>query len=239
MSHTADDADDAELISAATVLLLRDSADGPEVLMLKRNSKIAFGGAWVFPGGRVDPGDASGVFDRGADDAELATARRAAARECREEAGLDLRPDDLVTWSHWQPPAAPAMVSAGPRRRFSTWFFAGLAPDGEVRVDGGEIHEHRWLTPTAAMSLHRAGEIELIPPTWVTLLQLGAHRRALDALGWARDRTPPRFHTKHLPASPPILTWYPDVFHGGGGPDDEGPRHRLTMDPGGWIYEHR
>ncbi len=238
MSGPVDDADAAELISAATVLLLRDTDHGPEVLMLKRNSRIAFGGAWVFPGGRVDPADRDGSPGEHLGD-ELAVARRAAARECREEAGLDLRADDLVTWSHWQPPAAPAMITAGPRRRFSTWFFAGLAPDGEVRVDGGEIHEHRWLTPTAAMTLHRAGEIELIPPTWVTLLQLGAHTRAVEALSWARDQTPLRFHTRHLPASPPILTWHPDVFHGGGGPDDDGPRHRLTMDPGGWVYERR
>ena len=46
-------------IPAATVILLRDiDGDGkPEVLMLRKNSKIAFGGMWVFPGGRIDPED--------------------------------------------------------------------------------------------------------------------------------------------------------------------------------------
>ena len=46
-----------EPIDAATVVVARDSSNGVEVLMLRRNSKIYFGGMWVFPGGRVDPGD--------------------------------------------------------------------------------------------------------------------------------------------------------------------------------------
>jgi 8-oxo-dGTP pyrophosphatase MutT (NUDIX family) len=222
--------DDLELISAATVLLLRDADRGPEVLMLRRNSKIAFGGAWVFPGGRVDAAELD-------PDDEVGTARRAAVRECHEEAGLRVAAEDLVVWSHWQPPVASAMVSAGPRRRFSTWFFAVEAPHGDVRIDGGEIHEHRWLSADAAMRQHRAGEIELIPPTWVTLLQLGDHRSAADALAWASGRKPPRFHTQTIPGTPPILTWEPDVFHAGGGADDDGPRHRLRLDPNGWTYE--
>jgi len=41
-------------VAAATVVLLRDGDEGLETLMLRRNSKIAFGGMWVFPGGRVD-----------------------------------------------------------------------------------------------------------------------------------------------------------------------------------------
>ena len=43
---------------AATVVLLRDGDDGLEVLLARRSSKLAFhGGAWVFPGGRIDPDD--------------------------------------------------------------------------------------------------------------------------------------------------------------------------------------
>ncbi|MCA9736835.1 MAG: NUDIX domain-containing protein, partial [Gemmatimonadetes bacterium] len=44
---------------AATVVLVRDRADGPEVLLLRRTRSSGFvPGAWVFPGGRVDAGDA-------------------------------------------------------------------------------------------------------------------------------------------------------------------------------------
>ena len=67
-------------IPAATVVLLRDQPDGMEVLMLKKNSKIAFGGMWVFPGGRIDAEDGADT-----EDGEQ-RARIAAAREAMEEA---------------------------------------------------------------------------------------------------------------------------------------------------------
>ena len=54
---------DGEAIPAATVILLRDTPAGVETLMLRRNSKLAFGGMWVFPGGRVDPTDHEGAVD--------------------------------------------------------------------------------------------------------------------------------------------------------------------------------
>jgi 8-oxo-dGTP pyrophosphatase MutT (NUDIX family) len=53
---------DPELVpvrDAATVMLLRDGAEGIEVCMLRRNLNSDFvGGAYVFPGGAVDPDDA-------------------------------------------------------------------------------------------------------------------------------------------------------------------------------------
>ena len=62
---------------AATLVLLRDSPDGPEVLLVQRNPQQSFmGGAWVFPGGALHP-----------DDADLAAA---AVRELTEEAGIAL-----------------------------------------------------------------------------------------------------------------------------------------------------
>jgi 8-oxo-dGTP pyrophosphatase MutT (NUDIX family) len=52
----------AEILSprpAATVMTLRDCDEGYEILMLRRNLKSDFvGGAYVFPGGGVDPADA-------------------------------------------------------------------------------------------------------------------------------------------------------------------------------------
>jgi 8-oxo-dGTP pyrophosphatase MutT (NUDIX family) len=45
---------------AATLLLLRDTAAGFEVLMITRHAETVFaGGAAVFPGGRLDPEDAA------------------------------------------------------------------------------------------------------------------------------------------------------------------------------------
>ena len=76
----------SELIPAATVVVMRDGDRGLESLMLRKNSKVAFGGMWVFPGGRIDEEDTA--FDRNGDRDELATAAVAAAREAVEEASV-------------------------------------------------------------------------------------------------------------------------------------------------------
>jgi 8-oxo-dGTP pyrophosphatase MutT (NUDIX family) len=52
-------ADPAPVRPAATIVLLRDGDGGPEALLLKRLHSAGFvPGAYVFPGGRVDPSDA-------------------------------------------------------------------------------------------------------------------------------------------------------------------------------------
>ena len=76
-------------IPAATVVVMRDVAGGPpEILMVERSRAMAFaGGAMVFPGGRVDPGDRALAALIGRDDDDGA-GRIAAVREAIEEAGL-------------------------------------------------------------------------------------------------------------------------------------------------------
>ena len=50
--------------AASTLILLRDAADGVEVLMLKRHGlSETLGGAFVFPGGKVDAEDAARGVD--------------------------------------------------------------------------------------------------------------------------------------------------------------------------------
>ena len=45
-------------VLASTVLLLRQSASEPEVLLLKRNSNARnMADVWMFPGGKVDDDD--------------------------------------------------------------------------------------------------------------------------------------------------------------------------------------
>jgi glyoxylase-like metal-dependent hydrolase (beta-lactamase superfamily II)/8-oxo-dGTP pyrophosphatase MutT (NUDIX family) len=87
---------------AATVVLLRPGPHGPEALLLQRSPAAAFlGGAYVFPGGALEPADADPRVARrvrGLDDAaasvRLGLERGglaywiAAVRECFEEAGI-------------------------------------------------------------------------------------------------------------------------------------------------------
>ena len=80
-------------IPAATLVLMRDSPAGgpPELLMVERAANMEFaGGALVFPGGRVDPGDHAvaandALVNLGLEDA---AARIAAIRETIEEVGI-------------------------------------------------------------------------------------------------------------------------------------------------------
>jgi len=216
-----------EPLPAATVIPIRDGIQGLEALMLRRNSKIAFGGMWVFPGGRVDAADC----DPARPGDELATARRAAVREAREETGLVFGPEALLPYSHWTPPpVAP--------RRYLTWFFLAPAPGGAVVVDGGEIREHRWIRPSEALERQRAGEIELAPPTWVTLYELLRPRTVAECLTAVRTREPERFETR-IAVGPdgPTALWHGDAGYESGDANAAGTRHRLRMRVGGWSYE--
>jgi 8-oxo-dGTP pyrophosphatase MutT (NUDIX family) len=48
---------------ASTVILLRDGSGGLEVYLQRRHAGMSFGGAWVFPGGRIDEADADPAVD--------------------------------------------------------------------------------------------------------------------------------------------------------------------------------
>ncbi|MCD6044469.1 MAG: fold metallo-hydrolase, partial [Burkholderiales bacterium] len=82
---------------AATLALLRDSANGPEVLMLQRTKEAVFlGGAYVFPGGALDVADAGARIARRVIDPPPSDSLPyyvAAIRECFEEAGILLACD--------------------------------------------------------------------------------------------------------------------------------------------------
>ena len=209
-------------IPAATVVLVRDGDHGLETLMLRRNRQGMFAGMWVFPGGRVDDDDGL----------EEAGARRAAARETLEEADLVIDPFALVPFAHWTPPPiAP--------KRFATWFFLAPAPGGSVAVDGREIHEHIWVTPAAAMKRRDAGEIELAPPTFVTLHWLSQFVDVASALEDAAKGPVEFFSTKVMKASSgePVAVWHGDVAYKGEDIDAAGARHRLAMVRDAWTYE--
>jgi 8-oxo-dGTP pyrophosphatase MutT (NUDIX family) len=213
---------------AATVILLRDSPAGLETLMLHRNTKLAFaGGAWVFPGGKVEPED----FDPGRPDDTQIAARNAAVREAQEEADLSVDAEALVPFAHWLPPAiAP--------KRFATWFFLAPTPAGEVTIDGSEIHGHAWMRPGIALERRDALEIELIPPTWVTLHWLSQFATMDDAAAAARASDIEYFETHFFPCEGGVVSmWAQDAGYAANDPDVPGARHRLWMLDSGWRYE--
>ena len=204
---------------SATVLPLRERR-GLEVLLVRRRASLAFhGGAWVFPGGRVAPADQAG-------DA-LASARHAAVREAREEAGFELDPGALVPFAHWTTPE-------GRPKRFATWFFATAAPDAPVRVDGGEIVDARWWPVGEALAARDRGEIALPPPTFVSLAQLRAAR--LEEALAPREVEP--ILPRPVAVDGGVCSLYPgDAGYAEARLEAPGPRHRAWLVDPRWRYE--
>lgn len=213
------------IVPAATVILLRDTSAGPETLMLRKNSKIAFGGMWVFPGGRVDDEDVPGG-------AEEERARAAAVREAAEEASLSVAPETLVCFSHWTPP--PIDI-----RRFSTWFFVARAPAEEVTIDDGEITESQWIRPVDALAKQRSKEIELVPPTYVTLHYLAGQENVDQALRGIVPKSGPRRYVTQITKSDEgmVVLWEGDAGYATLDASVAGPRHRLTMTKEGFAFD--
>jgi 8-oxo-dGTP pyrophosphatase MutT (NUDIX family) len=157
---------------AATIILLRGGAAALEVLLVRRNPAARFmGGAWVFPGGAVDPSEGTGE----------GALRAAALRELGEEAGITVaNPDELVPFARWITPAEVKI-------RFDTWFFLAPAPPGaNATVDGREVVDARWYEPARALAAARNGELLLVFPTIKQLEQLARFASAGALLEHAR-----------------------------------------------------
>ncbi|MGZ5958301.1 MAG: NUDIX hydrolase, partial [Myxococcaceae bacterium] len=165
---------------AASVMVLRDSDAGPEVLLVERNPEARFmGGAWVFPGGAVHAEDAGPAA--------------AATRELAEEAGIAVGDsEELVPFSRWITPAEVEI-------RFDTWFFVVESPPGAEGVcDGQECVDLRWLTPAAALDAYGRDELLLVFPTIKHLQQLAEFDSVPHALEQAGLR-------KVQPVQPRVL----------------------------------
>lgn len=211
-----------------------------QTVLLRRDTGLTFaGGLWVWPGGRIDPADH--IAPDGGDSPLPAgdplgaleqTARRAAAREAMEEAGLVVNPDTLVWFAHFTPPI-------GPRRRYATFFFASRAAGDEViSPDGYEVHEHRWLRPDEALDLCREGDIGLSPPTWIVLEWLRGYRTADDALVALGSQPPQWCVTRFANVDGGTVALYAgDAGYDTSDAGVPGARHRLWMLSDGWRYE--
>ncbi len=215
-------------IPAATVVLLRDGADGVEVLMLHKNSKIAFGGMWVSPGGKIDPEDypEDGNLD--------AAAHTAAQRETAEEAGLELDPSAFVQFAHWTPPPSTPV-------RFATYFFAAAAPTtGDVAIDDGEIKNFAWMRPADALARHDKGEIDLAPPTWITLHHISLYSPSATVIEHFKSQDVKVYetHVGKAAAGHRVAMWAGDAGYDATDADAPGDRHRLVMAEGGFTFEN-
>jgi 8-oxo-dGTP pyrophosphatase MutT (NUDIX family) len=117
--------------------------------------------------------DRQALLDRSVSLAEL-LARR----------GLVVRSDLLRAWARWITPVVEP-------RRFDARFFVAALPAGQRTRDvSGEATAVAWIEPAAALAAGRAGEIQLWPPTAVSLAELAASRDVGTALSGPRQVLP-------------------------------------------------
>lgn len=158
---------------AASILVWRDGPNGPELLMGRRHKALRFmPDVMVFPGGRVDPGDAAAPAASELRPEVLAALSRvgtprlaracavAAARELREETGLSLGdPPELSVLDY----LCRAVTPIGRPMRFNARFL--IAPASAVRgtiVGSGELEELAFYSAPAAREARMASITEMI-----------------------------------------------------------------------------
>ena len=196
-----------EARAAATVMLIRDSGDGIEVLVVHRRPRGFFGGLTVFPGGAVDPVDASGLANDVVTGNHLDQEFRVAAlRELAEETGLalsidgvvsapDRRGEDLLSTlgtlrvrldgsaltlvSRWVTP------EEAPTRYDTRFYVVGVDDTPEVRIDRDELVGHMWVAPEDALAMYAEGTWEMFLPTVAHLRWLERRPTVDDAVAAA------------------------------------------------------
>lgn len=86
-------------------------------------------------------------------------------------------------------PFAQVVTPASEPRRYDTHFFLAELPAGQqARSDEAESDELVWVAPARAMEGGMVGEVALLPPTWVTLMQLASFDSVAALLAWGRAR---------------------------------------------------
>lgn len=225
---------------AATCIPIRDArgSDDIEVLMVRRNPELSFGGMWTFPGGVLEAADGpvpnelhESTMNWG-DPGLLSTAARGAVRETQEETALVCDISSLAWFSHWIPPRV------GPPKRFATWFF--LAPEhrGTLDVDEAENDDACWISPEKALARSGGDDFPLAIPTWVTLDDLQASSSVARLVDSCITQGARRHDTRAFrEGNEHVLCWEGDAAYDAEHPDVEGPRNRVRTTTQGALIE--
>jgi 8-oxo-dGTP pyrophosphatase MutT (NUDIX family) len=203
---------------AATVITLRDGANGPEAFMLRRSARSAFvPNFYVFPGGALDANDETTASEHGCSPLVVA-----AARESFEEAGFLFarRADGTFPPPSLLPHERANLLRGTTRfdrvlhtlevridadafvpfsqwttppaevRRFVATFYVAEAPAEQIpEADRAETHDGEWVRPSDALARHAAGRFALIFPTIKHLERIAAFDSTAAILTFARAKT--------------------------------------------------
>ena len=96
--------------------------------------------------------------------------------------GLVLRSDLLGAWAGWTTPAFEP-------RRYRTWFFVAALPEGQVTRDvSSESVSVSWMPADAAVGAAEEGTVAMMPPTYLTCLDVAGFDGPDALLAEARTR---------------------------------------------------
>jgi len=97
--------------------------------------------------------------------------------------GFTMHCDQLHYFAHWVTPLSEP-------RRFSTRFFLAVLPEGQVAThDGQELTDSCWMTASDVLQSARAGDMQLIYPTYSTLKEIRNLNSTNDIVSWAKSHT--------------------------------------------------
>ena len=126
----------------------------------------------------ADTTDAGWEADRAA-----LEARTLAMTDLLVRRGLVLRTDLLGVWDAWLTPVFEP-------RRYRTWFFVAVLPAGQRTRDvSGESSTVDWLPALEAAAAAESGDRPMLPPTYLTCLEVGQYAHPDEVLAAARDRS--------------------------------------------------
>lgn len=117
------------------------------------------------------------------EDRRALEARELAFTEFLDRHGLVLRTDLLGVWAGWLTPVFEP-------RRYRTWFFVADLPEGQRTRDvSTESDEVTWQGAIETVEAVEHGDMFMLPPTYLTCLEVGQHATPGDVLAEAAGRS--------------------------------------------------
>ena len=120
--------------------------------------------------------------------------------------GLVLRTDLLGIWSGWLTPVFEP-------KRYRTWFFVARLPEGQVTRDvSTESEEVVWIAAADAADRADRGELAMLPPTYLTCLEVGTHADLDAVMAAGAERSVEMFMPEVEPLGEGFTLTMPDAL---------------------------
>jgi 8-oxo-dGTP pyrophosphatase MutT (NUDIX family) len=132
--------------------------------------------------------------------------RELAFTEFLDRRGLVLRSDLLGVWAGWLTPVFEP-------KRYRTWFFAALLPEGQVTRDvSTESSSVTWMPALSAVDAVEGGDLFMLPPTYLTCLEVGQYADPAAVLAEASGREVDMFTPEVVPVDDAFVLSLPDRY---------------------------